>query len=69
MLEEEGVCVITAEGFWLRAPKASLRRLLAIETATEHLAINKCTAFIYSDCKGLCLKGRSLFSSIIMHGE
>lgn len=69
MLEEEGVCATTAEGFWMRAPKASSRRLLAIETGTESLAINKYTAFIYCDCKGLCLKGCSLFSSIIMYDE
>lgn len=68
VLEEEGVCAMTAGVFWMRAPKSSCRRLLAIETGTECLAI-KCAAFIYSDCKGLCLKGRSLFSSVIMHGE
>lgn len=69
MLEEEGICATTAGGFWMRAAKASHRRLLAIETGAEHLAINTSTAFIYSDCKGLCPKGRNLFSSIIMRGE
>lgn len=69
VLEEERVCATTTRGFWVRSPKSSCRRLLAIETGTEHLAINKCTAFIYSDCQGLCPKGHSLSSSIILYGE
>lgn len=64
---EEGVGATTTGGFQMTAPRASHRR--PWDTESEHLEISKCTAYIYSGCKGLCPKGHSLFCSIIMRGE
>lgn len=64
---EEGVGATTTGGFQMTAPRASHRR--PWDTESEHLEISKCTAYIYSGCKGLRPKGHSLFCSIIMRGE
>lgn len=66
MLEEVRTC---AGSFWMRTSNFLAGRLLSIETSAEYLGINKCTSFIYSTCKGLCPKGHSLFSSVMVHGE